>query len=104
MSDTLDLEALDASLEKITYPELKALGTLHESDWWPALKKMLLRAQAQAVGTLSDFTADARQIAFAQGKVAIARELLQTLGTDAPAAYERERLKHEAPEDPDTDA
>lgn len=89
-------EERTAALEPQDENDLKMLGTLVETKWWGPLKKVLQRIENNGTEDAVDPQSSIATIAQGQGKVQVARDLLDLLERVAPSAYlkalERERI------------
>lgn len=91
------LEGVEHALATRQTPDdLRLLATLKESKFWPPLRVVLFRMQAQGVDALVDSAPGDPKIAKAQGKVSAARELVHFLEKECPRAYEDLRKRQEA--------
>lgn len=81
--------------------EVRLLAEIRDLPHFKALRSALLRYQERARGTIEDFTADLNRIREAQGRCSLARQILDLLENDAPAAYHRRQEAHAQHDDED---
>ena len=79
--------------------ELKLLAQVRDLPHFAAIKSALLRYQDRAREAIEDFSSDMNRIREAQGRCALARQFLDLLEHDAPAAYHKRQETHAQPDD-----
>jgi hypothetical protein len=81
--------------------EIKLLAEVRDLPHFPAIRSALLRYQSRAREAIEDFESDLNRIREAQGRCSLARQFLDLLEHDAPAAYHKRQESHADQDDED---
>lgn len=82
-------EIADSDREPFTSDEIEQLAQIHKLPIWPVLKAAINRYQARAFGIVADSQQTMESVREAQGRLNMARQLVDLLETDAPTLYDK---------------
>lgn len=101
MADERDVREIEnADDVPFSADEIETLAKVHLSAFWPPIRSALLRYQSRALAVIQAHTSTIEEIREAQGRMAMSKQFLDLLETDAPTRYDRSQ-KTDAQDDDD---